>query len=101
MPLQHQMSVKLNATANATEPTSRIFALFFRWVSAPVLVARRVMAGEIPGGGIGGALVMCTGDTAAPLIALFPALALARISMLARSSGVMDGEAARTATEAA
>ena len=44
---------------------------------------------------------MGTGETAAALIAFFPALALARISMLARSSGAMDGEAARPAPEAA
>ena len=60
-----------------------------------------MVAGDTPGGGNGGTPAIGTGETAAALTALFPAFALALISMLARSSGLIDGEAACTAAEAA
>ena len=66
-----------------------------------MLVSRGVAAGEIPGGGNGGPLAIGTAETAATRAALFPALATTLMSMFACSSGVIDGEAARPAAEAA
>ena len=89
------------AAAIATEPTNGLFAPFLRWLPSPTLSSLGVATRGIPGGGNGVAPAIGTDATAATLTALVQALALALISMLALSSGVIDGETARSAADAA